>query len=547
MTRSSFFALAFLTAAVVVGSLTVTANPRGGEGEPSIENSLAVQRAVVQARDFLYSPSAEPKKAVEVLEANLGKINGDRKYLALLRDAYRAYIKELTNQPLLADVYQKRLKILEDSDGLQQPVLAQQTPGAQQTPVKADQLPVSPVAATATKPRSDPFDQANEIKLVAAASPEKQNIAKTLLAKADDEFKQKRYAVAKELYEQANQADAKILGDDGRGRWAYCQLTVVVEQMNRFPEQPCDWTKLEKDVKNAVGVAPHLASAGDNILGNMAKRRDAAPAQTARGSMKMAVKHLPRNTSGWLVAETANFRVFHNFTEDYAENVIQTAEQTRSQMSRKWFGKEGEDWSPKCDIFLHASAADYSQRTGQNGASPGHSTINMDGSSGRIVVRKIDLRCDNTSMLDAILPHETTHVVLAGQFGNKHVPRWADEGIAVLTEPNEKVQQHRKNLGKALQSRDLIPLSSLLQMDNYPAPEKISTFYAQSVALVDFLAKQKGPVVLTQFIREGLQGGYEPALRKHYGFQSISELQDRFTERMLAEMNGTQPGIAGRQ
>ena len=66
MTRSRFFLVLCLTAAVVVGSLAIAANP-GSEGSGSVENSLAVQKAVLQARDHLLR--AESKKAVEVLEA----------------------------------------------------------------------------------------------------------------------------------------------------------------------------------------------------------------------------------------------------------------------------------------------------------------------------------------------------------------------------------------------------------------------------------------------------------------------------------------------
>jgi hypothetical protein len=40
------------------------------------------------------------------------------------------------------------------------------------------------------------------------------------------------------------------------------------------------------------------------------------------------------------------------------------------------------------------------------------------------------------------LPHEITHVVLADRFNTKPMPRWADEGMAVLTEPVEKKQAH---------------------------------------------------------------------------------------------------------
>jgi tetratricopeptide (TPR) repeat protein len=565
MTRSAFFLLLCVIAIIVIGSLSRGANP-GGEGQQPIENALAVQKTVLLARDYLQASA--PKKAVDVLEANLGLINGDRKYLALLRDAYRSYIRDLAlaHQQDLAEVYQKRLKILEDYEANRQ---AASAPGATATAQAAPttvagavrptvflrpkvntyltHLASSPSSTTAAAPvpplaRPDPFDAANEIKLATRSNPQPPNPGKALVAKADEEFIQKRYAAAKQLYEQAYKADTKAMTDEGRGRWAYCQLQLVVEQANRFPEQPCDWAKLELDVRTAVAAAPQLSGTADMILGELAKRRGGTPS-VIRGSMPaVAVKHKPRGDHGWLVAETTNFRIFHNQTQEFAESVAQAAEATRSQMLRKWFGKDGEDWSPQCDIYLHGNAADYSQHTGQNAASPGHSRIDLDPNAGRVVVRQVHLRCDNTSLLDAVLPHETTHVVLAGQFGsNRHVPRWIDEGIAVLTEPADKVQQHRTNLVTGLQNKKLIPLKTLLQMEDYPPPAQISVFYAQSVALVDFLTKEKGPVVLTQFAREALQSGYEPALRKYYGYQTIAELQDRFTERVLGGISSGQP------
>src|SRR2546423_197783 len=94
MTRSSFFLVLCLTAAVVVGSLAIAANPPGSDGDPSIENALIVQKAMLAAKDHLLR--AETKKAVDVLEANVARINGDRRYLMLLRDAYRAYLKDLS-------------------------------------------------------------------------------------------------------------------------------------------------------------------------------------------------------------------------------------------------------------------------------------------------------------------------------------------------------------------------------------------------------------------------------------------------------------------
>ena len=78
------------------------------------------------------------------------------------------------------------------------------------------------------------------------------------------------------------------------------------------------------------------------------------------------------------------------------------------------------------------------------------------------------MRLDSFGMMDAVLPHETTHVVLAGQFGSLPVPRWADEGIAVLTEPPAKVAQHRQNLLRCHQEGMLFGLKELMVLENYP-------------------------------------------------------------------------------
>ena len=264
MTRSSFFLVIGLGAIVVVGSLCIAAKSGGGSDQ-SVENTLAVQKTLVQARDYLLRDNA--KKAVEILEANLNRINGDRKFLALLRDAYRAYVKDLTlsSQSALAEVYQARLKILDDNEAsytalansttnLTVPVTpvagpnqtgspsapVTQTPSP--TPAKAQ--PSSPttakpqpsnlvvatgpaasltspvadpiVAQTTGRPKADPFDVSNELKLAVSGFQEKVSPAKEYLARANVEFVQEHYGAAKQLFELANQAEPKGLDEDGR-------------------------------------------------------------------------------------------------------------------------------------------------------------------------------------------------------------------------------------------------------------------------------------------------------------------------------------------
>jgi tetratricopeptide (TPR) repeat protein len=561
MTRSALFLVVCITATIIVCSLALAANP-GNDNEPAIENALAVQKAMLQARDCVVRK--DYKKAVDVLEANLARAEGDRRYLTTLRDAYRSYIRDLAlaNKADLLEVYQKRLKILDDNEpgavgGSAAPqVSASVTPESPkivapvQNPLAAAKIDKAPTPSpnyVARAKMPDPFDPINEVKFPAGqlANP---GAAKDLVVKGDTEYQLKHYAEAKQCYDKALQLDGKALDPDTRGRWAYSLLSLVVDQANRFPAEPCDWDKMSADVKAVMQTAPQFTKAGEKILAEMTARRSAVPADQAKPGpvAAAAVKHFAKGANGYQLAETSHFRVFHNQSADYAEKVVQIAEATRVQMSRRWFGKDGEDWQPKCDIYLHASAAEYSERTRQNPAFPGHSRIELDDRNGRVVNREIHMRCDNPAMLDAVLPHETTHVVLAGNFGNKHVPRWVDEGVAVLTEPLEKVQQHKKNLAKSLQSRELIPLRDLVQLSNFPEAKQITVFYAQSVALVDYLTNLKGPTVFTQFVREAMRDGYDGALKKHYGFQSFTDFQDRFTERIIAEASSKAPAYAER-
>src|SRR5437016_5094771 len=78
--------------------LYLSSAPRAGadpvkDPDGTVESYLLAQTAVLQAEMYLLQ--RQPARAVEVLEAQLKRVNVTRKYLNVLRDAYRAYIAEL--------------------------------------------------------------------------------------------------------------------------------------------------------------------------------------------------------------------------------------------------------------------------------------------------------------------------------------------------------------------------------------------------------------------------------------------------------------------
>ena len=245
------------------------------------------------------------------------------------------------------------------------------------------------------------------------------------------------------------------------------------------------------------------------------------------------VRCFTRNDEWTYVAETANFQVLHKTSRALACQAARIAERTRSDMQRKWLGGPAKDWECRCEIYLYATGQDYSQATGAPESSAGHSSFRV--VSGDVVGRRIDLHCDDLNMLATVLPHETTHTVVAGCFGEQQIPRWADEGMAVLTEPRRIVDRH---LRRVPEYRDrLFDLQLLMEMTSYPEAGSIPVFYAESVSLVDFLVSEKGAPVFGQFLRDGMRSGYEPALRRYYGCRSYADLERRWSGHAFREAN----------
>jgi tetratricopeptide (TPR) repeat protein len=448
--------------ALCMGTLSATA---GDDLNVRKANQLALQAALEEGLDHLQR--GHYREAVVALEKQIALIDGNRRYLMALRDAYRGYVRELqqAGKHKEAKTYQDFLAILEPSAG--RSPIGPEKEAAKEKVVQAPstdklapaQVPVKGPAVVGRGKIDDPFDESNS----AVAGKR----GRSLLAQAESEFEARHYEKASQLYGEADRAEPGITAAC-QDRWTYCRMFCVMQ--------------------------------------------------------KVEVKHTPRLGNGWAIAETTHFRIFHAQSREGAEKAARIAEATRVTMTRKWFDEAEEPWSPRCDVYLHPTVKGYTQTRGNPPAtSPGHSTISLD--SGRVVERRIDVRCDEPNMLSAVLPHETTHVVFAGRFGRHHVPRWADEGAAVLSEPRERINLHLDNLPKHRREGTLLGIGQLLRMEQYPEARLVGPFYAQSVSLVEFLCKKKGASTFTRFLRTGLDGGYEEALRRHYGYHSVDELE----------------------
>ncbi len=506
---------------VLVLALLIVAGPYARPADDntrSITNTLAVQDAMRQGRDLLQRGQAQA--AVEILEGQLPRINGNANYLALLREAYYAYVKELqlAGKSDQAAVYLKRLQILDkNARGA-----AATTPP--KSPAAAPKAPAPEVVARGVRSEDDPLQQ----------NPRReQPTGRALLPEAEKAFAEQRYGEADRLFARAYGSDAGVSPAHG-SQWAYCKLSTVVARLKEADAAgtAAPVAELEQEVTAALRLAANdvkLDAFGRQVLEAVRQRQSAG---TGPAAPAVTVRHQEAGADGWARAESANFRLCHTQKRDFAEQLLRAAEQARAAAFEKWGAGSRTDWKPVCEVFLYATAADYSKATGKPATSPGHSTLQIQNKA--VTARRLDLRADEPGLLGCVLPHETTHLVLADLFADAPLPRWADEGIAVLAEPRGQLDRYMRTLHRCRQQGQLVALAQLLHKADYADAAHITAFYVESVSVVEFLVAEKGPRAFVQFLRD-VPGGLDTALQKHYGCPDVADLQNRWLTRTFAE------------
>ena len=156
------------------------------------------------------------------------------------------------------------------------------------------------------------------------------------------------------------------------------------------------------------------------------------------------------------------------------------------------------------------------------------------------MTRRIDIRVDKPGWLAAALGHELTHVVLADAFPNGQVPAWADEGMAVLADPDRKQDAHFRDLRLRKAARSTLRLVELLSLDGYPRPDQQAAFYGQSASIVRYLVERETPEKFLQFVRAGEKDGYERWLKDGYRINGVQDLELRWARYVQRRATATE-------
>jgi hypothetical protein len=226
-----------------------------------------------------------------------------------------------------------------------------------------------------------------------------------------------------------------------------------------------------------------------------------------------------------ILLETPNFRIWARLGRQQSVALAKRCEQARRELQTKWLPETVHaSWNPKADVVVHPSADEYRRVLGTaSDGSSGCVTITED--HGRVVQRRIDLRSDAADWSSSSLPHEMTHLVLADRFPGRRLSRWADEGMAVLAESQAKRSERRRAAEEAGRAGRSLPISQVMFIEGYPAPDQRAAFYAQSAALVEALVARGGPQRFFTFLDVAMRNGNARALKEVYGIDGIDESQ----------------------
>lgn len=192
-----------------------------------------------------------------------------------------------------------------------------------------------------------------------------------------------------------------------------------------------------------------------------------------------------------------------------AEAVLAKAEEYRRQVALEWLGEELPPSAGPVAIHVQFS---QTEDTGL--------TLPIDGPERKF--HRIWLITSRERALGSTLHHEMVHAVLATRFPGR-LPAWCDEGVAGAKDDPERVALRRRIVEQFAQADAWPPLRTLLEAKEISTTDEAA--YSVASSLVEFLLTRGDRPTFLRFAASGRDLGWDRAVRDHYGFGSVAELQ----------------------
>lgn len=209
-------------------------------------------------------------------------------------------------------------------------------------------------------------------------------------------------------------------------------------------------------------------------------------------------------------AASTNF-IVEAHTKSFASQVAEKAEQCRYELAVEWLGSPlPGNWSSPCEI-----------RCKQAKGSGGATTFSF--VDGEVNGWKMVVQGSESDILNDVIPHEVNHTIFASHF-RRPLPRWLDEGAAMLSETPNGVKLYVESLDRPRS------FAKTLKLMDYPQDSTVGALYGQSYLMAKFLVERRDKPTYVEFVNDSHVSGYDHAFRENYGFQDTADAERQWLQ-----------------
>jgi hypothetical protein len=217
-------------------------------------------------------------------------------------------------------------------------------------------------------------------------------------------------------------------------------------------------------------------------------------------------------------AETELFRFFYYKKDSKAAQLLI---RNADPIAREISDSLGLKFPKKIEVFIVPTFEDFQKTQPKRSRIPTWA-VGVAFPSKNIIVLLKKKRVD----LVKTFYHELNHILLGQAFGGKHrVPRWLDEGLAMIQAGEWSMSRLSKITGAVL-TDSLIPMDNIV--DTFPLELRDAELaYCQSFYFISFLKGKFGDNAFKAFLSEySKHKAFRRAIRKtyHIGWDSMEEL-----------------------
>jgi len=232
-------------------------------------------------------------------------------------------------------------------------------------------------------------------------------------------------------------------------------------------------------------------------------------------------------TQEWQEIKSEHFIIYFVGNKKFAKDVSRKSETYyRNIASELGYQRHSGfwTWDHRVKIYIYPDRNSFLNATGQPKWSEGVANYTK---------KEISSYAWSEDFLDALLPHEMTHLIFRDYVGFKgEVPLWLDEGVAQWMEP-QKRKAVKLAIRRLASQEKLLSLNQMMTLDIRQSnnSDLVTVYYIQAVSLVSFLVTKYSTARFINFCRQLRDGkSIVDSLRFAYptSVRSIEDLQEKW-------------------